>query len=155
LPNDVDRPKRQAEPWSSARSRLGALSGVSASGGTIAISCSGLIAASFGSLAPPSWASPGLATIPLPPDPTTSNTRTNRSPNYGRQPIPVGVRSHQLERTISTRNCSETTLATRRIDGPTDPSPPRKPHRDNAAAGPPDEYKSRRHLSNEWQVPCR
>jgi len=90
--------------------------------------------------------------LTLPLNPRTSNIRKNKSPNYGRQPIPVGVRSHRPERTISTRNCQEPTSATRRIDGLIDLFLPRKPHTGSAVAGPPDECKSRGHLSTEWRV---
>jgi hypothetical protein len=85
-------------------------------------------------------------------NPRTSNIRKNKSPNYGRQPIPAGGRSYQPERTISTRNCPELTSATRRIDGLIDLFLPHKPHTGSAVAGPPDECKSRPHLSSEWQV---
>jgi hypothetical protein len=85
-------------------------------------------------------------------NPRTSNIRKNKSPNYGRQPIPAGGHSHQPERTISTRNCPELTSATRRIDDLIDLFLPHKPHTGSAVAGPPDECKSRRHLSSEWQV---
>jgi hypothetical protein len=90
--------------------------------------------------------------LTLPLNPRTSNIRKNKSPNYGRQPIPVGVRSHRPERTISKRNCPEPTSATRRIVGLIDLFLPRKPHTGSAVAGPPDECKSRGHLSTEWRV---
>jgi hypothetical protein len=88
--------------------------------------------------------------LTLPPDPATSNTRTNKSLNYGRQPIPVGGHSHRLERTISTRNCLEPRLVTHRIAGLTDLSLPCKPHTDSAGVTRPDECKSRCHPSTEW-----